>query len=582
MLLSNPIILKELIQGGHRKRTYLIRMALPAVAAAVLGFQLYTAFQFQEMNWRSVSEIARPIFVTCSWIQMIAFPLTAAAFAASTLAREWTDKTVEVLCATPLSAAKIIYGKFASVLAKIFLLGLALLPIQGIYVQLGRVPPGAVLKALGLIAATTLLFGSLSLLDSTGLATRKRRTGGRADAILIYFLLTVIPAAFLWERYPLLVAAVPFWAFYYVLTGGAPVAGMSPAGFATAAIAIPAVISVAALGVSPAVFRWAFSRHMGASGSGKRRRFGGVLGRRAARRPPLRPRQHPLYWQETGPNTRLLRWALPAIYVCAVVTVLIVATFHREVDYDTIVQPEFYQTLAVVGACVCTLLSALFAARVFSREKVTRTAQSLVLTGIAPRVFFHQKLKVILFAQRYAFIALAICLGLFLVTERYVDDEDVLGVIGIAVSTILGVFCAAVPVLVVSAAGRSPSQTTGAVFLSFGLCWAFYMMCWPILWLLGQGGLYAIPVAAAVLIVVVMKSARSWTAWRLSVMLALSIVLFVSVLGLSMYALVDLDSEAGTFAYTWAFPVVHAIAWYVLGVRIFDKCLLGEGARSGR
>ena len=37
MLIDNPIILKELNQAAHRKRTYLVRAGLSAVAAALMA-----------------------------------------------------------------------------------------------------------------------------------------------------------------------------------------------------------------------------------------------------------------------------------------------------------------------------------------------------------------------------------------------------------------------------------------------------------------------------------------------------------------------------------------------------------------
>jgi len=593
--LDNPIVIKELIQGAHRKRTYLLRMALPAVAAVVLAFYVFVGLQFSPMNWRAISKIARPIFVTCSWIQMITFPLMAAAFAASTLAREWTDKTVEVLCATPLSSAKIIYGKFVSVLAKILFVGLALLPIQGIYVQLGRMEPWAVLKALGLIAATTLLFGSLGILDLTGLGKRRKRTGARVDIILIYILVTTLPAIFLWRTHPTLVAAVPFWAFYHVLGGGAPMGGMSPVRFAAAAIAIPTAVSVAALALAPALFREGFKRHVGAS-EGRRRRGARRRGRGVGRRGPLRPGQHPLYWQETGPGMLLGRWAVPAMYVATLVGTIVVATLHRRVHYDILTEEEYWNVLATVGLVACTILTVLWGAQVFSREKLTRTADALVLTGIAPRVFLRQKVKAILFSQRYAFLSVGACLGMYLLTTRHVGDDEAFTAFAIGASCVLGVVCAAVPTLVMSAAGRSPGQTVAAIFVSLPIVYAIALVVslasfivmsitqFGLGW--GFGNLYVYPVLSAVAIVALLGFNKKWTAWRLSFLLALNILLCFTLYQSIAYSDSGFDfsdlTEIAAFVVLWMFIALPALGWYILGLRIFDKCMRGEGARSGR
>ena len=598
MLLSNPIIIKELIQGAHRKRTYLLRVALPAMAAMILGFQIYvalqfSALQFETLNWRTVSSIARPIFVTCSWIQMITFPLMAAAFASSTLAREWTDKTVEVLCATPLSTAKIIYGKFVSVLAKIFLLGLALLPIQGIYVQLGRIPPEAVLKALGLVAATTLLFGSLALLDLTGLGRRRKRTGARIDIILVYLFVTTLPAILLWQTHPTLVAAVPFWAFHHVLGGGAPIGGMSPGRFAATAIAIPTAVSIAALALAPALFREKFKRHLG-GGGGRRRRGAGRPGRVLGRRRPLRPGQHPLYWQETGPGMFLVRWAVPAMYVSAVVGTIVVAIFHRRVDYDILTEEEYWNVLAIVGLVACMILTVLWGAQIFSREKLTRTADALVLTGIPPRVFLYQKVKAILFSQRYAFLSVGVCLGIYLLTTRHAGDREKFTAFAIGASCVLGVVCSAVPTLVMSAAGRSPGQTVAAIFVSLAIAYAIAIVVFLVTsivmftmsfgWGWDFARHYVYPALAAAAIIAMLLINKRWTAWRLSFLLALNVLLYFTLYQAIEYTVVDFYDlpDIVAFVALWMFVAAPALGWYVLGLRVFDKCMRGEGARAGR
>jgi len=79
---------------------------------------------------------------------------------------------MELLCATPIGFARIVYGKLAGILVKVFSAGLALLPILGVWLSLGRMPPAKVGGALGVIVTSSVLAASLSLMN--GAASRPR------------------------------------------------------------------------------------------------------------------------------------------------------------------------------------------------------------------------------------------------------------------------------------------------------------------------------------------------------------------------------------------------------------------------
>ena len=72
---NNPIIRKELLETAHRRRTYLVRAGLPMFGAAILLPQLIHVLRYAPRDWRTVSNIARPLFVTTMWLEFGAFSL---------------------------------------------------------------------------------------------------------------------------------------------------------------------------------------------------------------------------------------------------------------------------------------------------------------------------------------------------------------------------------------------------------------------------------------------------------------------------------------------------------------------------
>ena len=519
---------------------------------------------------------------------MIAFPIMAAVFASSSFSDEWTRKTMEVLCATPLSSARIVYGKLVSAFGKVFLIGLTLLPIQAVYLQLGRIPPRLVLVSLGVIVAGTILFGTLAIFEASGVVRRKRPRGARMDALLLYLFVTFVPALFLWQRYPAIVAAIPYWAFWFCLNGTSPGPGVSPNAFALLSIAVPLAVALVAIVLAPPVFRWAFARSLG-GGRSRRRRFSRAGGRPRSPRPPLGEKEHPLFWQERGRPTRDLRWGLLVIDGGVLAIVAVLAWFVRDIHFEILIRPEMYTALSFVGAAVIVVTSFFAATRVFAREKVSQTATPLILTGLAPKAFFIQKLKALVYAQRFSFGILAVSLALAMFLPTGDNNMPVVMAVGIGVTAVLGVVLGTIPALVFSAAARSPRGALGGVFLSIPFAWACSAATAPIMLLFREGALVVTGIAAVIVIVILWIKVKEWQIWQLAFMLALLGTACNSLVGSAMLILVrslggDLDART-----TWimsiggglVLAVLYASFWYRLGVKIFDRVMLrnGQGAR---
>ena len=553
--MSNPIVIKELIQGAHRRRLYLLRAALPAVAILIVAPRVALELTTGPQSWRAVSGIARPIFQTCSWMQLVVFSLLAAGLSGSCLGIEWQRKTIELLCATPISFAGIVYGKFTSVLGKIFLIGLALLPVQAVYVYVGRIAAVTVFRSLGVVAGATVLFGGLSLLQGAVFTKRVRWGGLRVEAALLYALTAVALCGFLWDRVPALAALVPFWSFSFCLSGTAP-GGMSPADFAALAIAVPLGIGMLAVGATPAVFRASFMRHIGAAGSARQ----GWFARPTVRRPRMKANEHPFAWQERGRGTRLMRWSVPLAYACVTLCAVIMSFLKRGPGLRLVEDIQFYIVLLSIGLGVMAVQSVFFCAQVFAREKLGRTAQALVLTGVPSRTFLREKIRAMVLAQRGALAATAaVLVAGFVVTglvERWrLGGSEYWIVAVIAVCAPVLILGSCIPVMVLSAAARTPAQTIGALLLS----------------LLLQAGSCLTLVIGGIILTVGAAQKQPWTVWRLAVLLAITSI----GLRFPLTPLVFLGGPV-TAAASVVLVGLHGFLWYHLGVVFFEKCMAGD------
>jgi len=595
MLDSYPIVLKELIQSAHRRRMYVIRAALPVVALVILTPQVLAALALAGQDWRQIAGIARPLFKTCSWIQFLVFMVLAAEEAASSLRRESSQRTLELLCATPLSYRGIVYGKFLSALGKVFLIGLALLPIMGVWFRLGRVPPGMALGSLGIIAGNTMLCAGLGMVDGALARPGRGKKGSALGIVLLYFIVVSAIGAALDRKRLWLFVAMPFGSFSYVMNDRAP-AGMSPGVFAALAAAVPFAIGLLALLASPWLFRRTFERYMGSHATKRRRRRFAPdwLRRLAPRRPPLKPHEDPFFWQEKGAATLVLRWGLWLIY--AIVAVVVVILFFFGTPMEFLAAPEFYMAMAIVGVVWATIGSGLYATHVFAREKERRTAESLVLTGADPRRIYLAKLRAVLRALRGSFVGTAVPLGVYIALGAGKRDFSWSVVWFVVLYGLVGPPAAAVIGMVFSAAAKSASGALGGIMLSPVFSWllsAVLLMplggMMALLFALGRtgGALGLVAVLFVGLLTMRMMAASTWVwkVWRLSFLLAINYLVASAATGLPFLLLAKADLAKGSsptlFASVWLLASLSIAAasgmfWFRFGARIFESSMLGQ------
>jgi len=578
--MTNPIILKELIQSAHRRRTFLVRVALPLVAMGILAPQLIAVIAMSGQDWRALSNVARPMFNTWAWMQLIVFMILASSEARNCLQKEWTSRTMEILCATPLSVNGILFGKFLAVLGKVFFAGLALLPIVGIWFRFGRIPPNVVVGSLGVMLGSTILFAGLGLAEGAMAKPKQRlRTSGLTLSV-VYLIIISLLGAWLGGK-PGWVAAVPLWSFHHVMSGSSP-GTLSPNTFAMLATAMPLGIGLLALVTSFWLFRKNYHRQTGGGKAKKRRRIW-----LRSSRSPMKSSENPFYWQEMGHSTIALRWGAWIVFGIVSVTISMVVMLGG-VPLDDAFSDVLFLVIAIAGAAWVTLASGLYSVSVFAREKAGKTAAALVLTGCDARTVYKGKIRAIYVSLRYSFLLVLIATIAYTFVSRGSMAERMSIVIAILTYAAVGPAVAALVGMVFSASARSPGGALAGIILSPLFSWAISaVLSLPALFFGGMlmaltGGVFTsivMLVTAAIVIWIFLRCGKTWPVWRLSLFLAMTSIVSSGIMA-ALLALLDyirLDkSPAAVFLASVPLYVAMGAFWYWLGARIFEQSMLRE------
>ncbi len=590
-MIENPIILKELIQVAHHRRTFLIRAGLPALTVALLAPQVVSLLGRYGQDWRAIAMVSRPLFETSAWLQFVAFSGLAFSAGTSVLHQEWTNRTIEVLCTTPLSRAKIVYGKFAAVLSQVLMMALALLPITGVLYYMGRLPREVALGSFIVIIGSVLFFGSIALLQAALFRPRE----GRSPVVIIIIAPLLLVLAFLdayvWVRHPVLEALIPPRALYLVLRATAP-GGWTTGGFAILSFGLMAGVGVVALLLAPRAFAATFARSM----RGERR-----TGVRAAlhrlargRRPTMKPGHDPFVWQEKGASTRLVRWALWLVYGITAIFFFGGGLYFD--DFTFLYHEEFYGGLAIGGIVAVTLAAGGYGATPFAREKSRRTAHALLLTGHPPWRFYRAKIRAVYWALRYSFVPVVIVILVWAVkacspSYGYYDAGEIAVMLVAFLEALFVAPAIAVIVgMVFSSAASTPQRAIGTVMLGVLLAVALGFVLGTI-WDMVVGGWWDpgdwfLPLL--VVTVIFIRANRTWSPLRLSVLFALCLVLFPSATIVVAEVADDIPGYSTAMEMTFFLVAINVVLgalaalWLVLGLRTFDAGMAGEPAGAKR
>ena len=107
MRVTNPIIVKELLQSARRPRTFALRTVLPLAVVGLVALQLTAVVVRLGQDPDAVAKISRPIFLTSMWAEFLVLSLLAAVLGWESVRQEWTRRTMDVLRATALTPAAV-------------------------------------------------------------------------------------------------------------------------------------------------------------------------------------------------------------------------------------------------------------------------------------------------------------------------------------------------------------------------------------------------------------------------------------------------------------------------------------------
>ena len=503
MQLNNPIILKELIQAARHRRMFLVRVALPTLAVLLTAPGMIRSLRFAGQDWRAIAEIGRPFFETCAWLELIAFSVLAYLYSIAAIGDEWSSRTMEVLCASPLSAAGIVYGKFAAVLSRVLLVGLALLPVMCILFHVARVPPEMALGCMAIILGSALFFGSVGLLQAILFWNDRAAPFAWFGILAPFFLIVSFLDAYVFKAAPLLDSMIPPRALYLVLNG------RGSGAFAFLSLGALSALSLLCLALVPWLFRHAFERHIG-RGAPTRwfPTFKRLLRRR---RPAMGEAESPFFWQEKASATWLLRWALPIVYGL---------TLPFLVMSDAATRQVASAILAIEGIFVLFLASAVYGATVFARDKKWGRAQALLLTGKKPWAFLGAKIRAVYWALKiHVIVVSAICIWLVVVIDPP-NPRDLLSITAMMLEmACFGPLAGVVIGMAFSLAARSSTSAVlgvlGSVLWAIAIGWMLFA------WSSGDPGWGRLAVCTVAAIGIMATRLRHST-WALSALLALS------------------------------------------------------------
>ncbi len=571
---EQALIVRELVQSARRRHLYLLRMALPAIATAVL----LLAVAASGTDWRTLSLATRPVYHLTAWMLLIVCTVLAGTYAALTIRLEWLRKTMPTLCITPMTHAGIVYGKLAGALGRVLMVAVGLLPVAGIWLNFSRLPKETVLATAGVIAASVLLHAALCMMEAAASLPKAGSAKGSFGYLaILYVIVTVTGGIAPWFGQPYCRAAQPFWSLYYVAQRTAPDRSLTAMEFAGAAIAIPVAVALPCLLLTPLFFRRTCRKAFGDISRSRRR----VRRSRRRKRAPLRPGADPFFWQERR-HTLLLAVAPWLILIAVLAAMIGVAMYNRDARF--LRTSETFLALTIMVASIIFLAGTFHCTACFAREKARGTAVGLVLTGAPPKRLFRAKLKAVFLALSPSYALLAALMGLTWSLWPQGDSMAPLfyvSTLSLTTAT-LGVWAGAATALVFSAAAESPQKASSAMILSpilIGFLASLVFVCAFVPFARAAGAIIGAVAFARV--------NRRWTAWRVGVVFGLLVIgVSEGIAWLAMFTVVwmegALPAQALTLLLAVGLTLGWARGWERFGCRIFDTAMLEEPVTTHR
>ncbi len=180
----NPVLVKELRGRMRGARAYII-LTITLVLMGLVGYGLYRIARYvvQSYGGQQSAMIGQAVFIGLVFFTLGIICFITPALTAGAISGEHERKTFDMLAATPLRPASVLFGKLVASLSYVTMLIVAAVPLVSLSYVFGGVATIDMLQALLLLFGFTLTFGVLGLFFSVLV----RRTG--LAAVLSYIVL---------------------------------------------------------------------------------------------------------------------------------------------------------------------------------------------------------------------------------------------------------------------------------------------------------------------------------------------------------------------------------------------------------
>jgi len=189
----NPIIVKEIRSRMRGPRAFITLTAILLATGGVMFALLQIILATSRYNTVLSAQVGQNLFAALAFLELFTISAVTPAITAGAISSEKERQTYEMLMATPLSPASILWGKLISALSYVFLLLFAAVPLASLVFIFGGVAPREMLKALLVLLAVAAAFGVVGLFMSTLFG----RTGRATIASFIVVLLMLLGPLFI-------------------------------------------------------------------------------------------------------------------------------------------------------------------------------------------------------------------------------------------------------------------------------------------------------------------------------------------------------------------------------------------------
>lgn len=173
----NPIVIKELRSRMRGPRAFLVLTGFLLLLTAVTFLLYRVVLEAVRFGPGPLSAtVGQSMFAGLAFFELFLIIFITPALTAGTISGEHEAQTYEMLVATPLRPASILWGKLIAALSYVFLLIFAAIPLASLVLIFGGVTIRDMLTALLVLVVSAITFGTIgvfysALLNRTGRAT---------------------------------------------------------------------------------------------------------------------------------------------------------------------------------------------------------------------------------------------------------------------------------------------------------------------------------------------------------------------------------------------------------------------------